>query len=223
MTATSSQRLNLRPTWRSTPTSSKPHAACRHRDASPPASMRANTRGTPSRGRCRPARSSSSAPDAPARCGRGGRRPSPRRWCGRRPAPCTATATRSRRPDRPRAVTVQTATIARERPGPGGQPRPLVVERPRDEVERRRARGDLAVVDLHDRLGVVGGRQSDRASAVGGDGTRRSAYPARVAGRADASPGGNVTPRGVHSHVGSRLCRAPKYRPLSSVGRAQPW
>ena len=35
MTATSSQRLNLRPTSRSTPTSSKPHASCSARDAVP--------------------------------------------------------------------------------------------------------------------------------------------------------------------------------------------
>ena len=44
MTATSSQRLNLRPTSRSMPTSSKPQLACSARDASPLASMRADHR-----------------------------------------------------------------------------------------------------------------------------------------------------------------------------------
>ena len=45
--ATSSQRLNLRPTSRSMPTSSKPHVACRAARPSPPASMRANTAWNP--------------------------------------------------------------------------------------------------------------------------------------------------------------------------------
>ena len=35
MTATSSQRLNLRPTWRSMPTSWNPHLLCKARDADP--------------------------------------------------------------------------------------------------------------------------------------------------------------------------------------------
>ena len=47
MTATSSQRLNLRPTWRSMPTSWNPHLLCKARDAVPLASMRAITAWNP--------------------------------------------------------------------------------------------------------------------------------------------------------------------------------
>ena len=43
MTATSSQRLNLRPTSRSMPMSSNPQRSCRAREAVPLASMRAIT------------------------------------------------------------------------------------------------------------------------------------------------------------------------------------
>jgi hypothetical protein len=99
MTATSSQRLNFRPTSRSTPTNSNPHAACMER--------------------CRPGRldarhdrvetgvggdadhvlhqRAADSHDADAHVTR---RPSPPPSCGTQRAPCTATTMRSRRPRR---------------------------------------------------------------------------------------------------------------------------
>ena len=191
MTATSSQRPNLRPTWRSTPTRSKPHArvqrARRHaarldagdHGVEPRVTGDVDEAGRGAGARCR------------ARCGRGARTRSPRRWCGRRPAPCTATATRSRRPGHRPAVTIEHGHDRAERPGPGRQPRPLVVERAGHEVERRGAGGDLAVVDRHDRLGVVGGRQSD-----GRVGHGRAMVIRRLAAEPEA-PGGIVTRGGT--------------------------
>ncbi len=128
-------------------------------------------------------------PDPADRCGRGARTRSPPRWCGRRPAPCTATATRNRRPRPLAPITIEDGHDRAERPGPGGQPRPLLGQRAGDEIERRGAGGDLAVVDRHDRFGVIGGRQS---------GGRVGHGRAMVSAASDrSSPGGNVTGGGT--------------------------
>ena len=135
MRATSSQRLNLRPTSRSMPTSSKPHERWRAIEASLDASIRANTAWKPDCRRPRRAARSAAACRCPGRCGRGGRRPSPRRWCGTRRAPCTATASRSRRRS-PISSVGSTRDDRRERPAAGGDPLLLILERARHEVER---------------------------------------------------------------------------------------
>ena len=120
ITATSSQRLNLRPTWRSMPTSSKPHRACRARDGVA-GGLDAGHHGVEAR--CA-RRSRRGARAAPCRC------PAPPCVPGdvdrvldgrasRRPAPCRATARRTR----PR-IRRRLGDDGREGAGAGGQPVP---------------------------------------------------------------------------------------------------
>ncbi len=92
---------------------------------SPAASMRAITAWNPlTPGPRRRRRSEQQASRCRARCGRGRRTRSPRRSCGRPPAPCRATARRSR----PLAVVaVDGARSPRTRPERADQPGPLVL------------------------------------------------------------------------------------------------
>ena len=154
-------------------------------------------------------RAGSAAPCRSPRPGATGRRTrSPRRWCGRRPAPCTARARRTRRPCRPPS----TATMAEKAPDRAASQSLLVGERAGDEVERARR------------------RPSPRCCRSSGSPRRRR----RSASRTVISP---MARRGYRYPCGSPLLeryaralarrplpgpRAGK-RPLSSVGRAQPW
>ena len=167
MRATSSQRLNLRPTSRSMPTSSKPQRWCSARDA-------VTGRLDAGEDEVEPAAlgdveqlGEQQGADARAADGRAGRRSSPRRSCGRRPVPCRATARRSRRPRRRRRRSCRRGSghDRGERAGSGGDPLLLLVERPRHQVERRRGVHHLVVVDRPDRFGIAGpGRSDDHAA-----------------------------------------------------------
>ena len=97
-------------------------------------------------------------------CGRGARRPSPRPSCGRRRAPCRATARRSPPPGAPRRRRRSPRTRRCAPPAIL-----LLLDRPRDDVERRRRRRHLAVVDLGDRRGVGGGGEPDGDRRPAGD------------------------------------------------------
>ena len=115
-----------------------------------------------------------------ARCGPGARRPSPRRSCGRRRAPCTARARRSRPPDASRRRRRSRRT---RRCAP-----PAIPAAARSSAGRCRtlpsSRVHLAVVDLGDRRGVGGGGEpdGDRSPADTGCWTRRQRSD-RTAGR----------------------------------------
>ena len=224
MTATSSQRLNLRPTSRSTPTRSKPQAACRARDAVA-AGLDAGDHGVEAaglggvehgeqEGRPMPA----AVPVAVAR------RRSPRRWCGRRPAPCTATATRS-----PTTSSVASDGDDRRRRRPSA-----LASHARWSSSERGTRSnvavrvlDLVVVDAPDRLGVAstatrmrdpGRRHPPWSSVARVRRHRRRRLPA-----APGAPDRRGQPARAAAMLGPSVRGSCRARPLSSVGRAQPW
>ena len=170
MTATSSQRLNLRPTSRSMPTSSKPQRACSARDAAPTASMRAITAWKPDALATSSRRVSSAVPmPSPPRGAVDVDRVLDRRAVGR---PLLVRRQRGEPDDR---AAVVDGDDGREGAGAGGQPGLLLGERPGDEVERARRRRHLEVVDRPDRLGVAAPRPAgcDR-SATAGEGSASS-------------------------------------------------
>ena len=147
MTATSSQRLNLRPTSRSMPTSSNPQAAWSAREAVA-AGLDAGHHGVEAGLGSATSTSASSRSVPTPRPVRSRRRtPSPPPSCGRPPAPCTATARRTRRPRRRRRLGDDGAKA----PDRAGQPGSLVVQRAGHQVERGRGVLDLVVVDGPDR------------------------------------------------------------------------
>ena len=150
ITATSSQRLNLRPTSRSMPTSSNPQRGV-ERPRRVAAGLDAGHDGVEADwSRRRRARRSSRSRPMPRPGGRAGRRPSPPPSCGRRPGPCRATARRSRRPRRRRRRT--TAEKAPERAASQAR---CSASGAGHQVERGGRGLDLEVVDGPDRLGVV--------------------------------------------------------------------
>ena len=189
--ATSSQRLNLRPTSRSMPTSSNPHLACRARDAAPDASMRANTEWKPeARGDLDEAGQQQLA-DAAARS-----------W-SRSTYTESSTVVRVGGPllvrrqrgeaDHRSGRRAVDGDDRREGARPRREPALLVGERPGDEVERAVAVRDLVVVDRADRLGVGDGGRPDRdrrawPSAGDSSGARR-ALPTRLPWRTSTGPG----------------------------------
>ena len=225
MMATSSQRLNLRPTSRSMPTSSKPHAACRRATPSPLAAIRANTAWKPESS----ATSSSSVDDQLADAlaaavavdvdrvlDAGAVRGAllVRRQRAEADAPC-------RRPS--------TATIA------ANAPERSAIHSCWSSSERG-TRSNVAVGVQH--LVVVDRRGSPRRRPIGRPGgvRRRSRDRSgpRPADRVPARSAGQTLPRIGENHRGRsdrraamlalRLCGfAARHSPLSSVGRATPW
>ena len=209
MTATSSQRLNLRPTSRSTPTSSNPQAAWSAREAVA-AGLDPGHDGVEAagRGHVDHVRSSSARPDAvavvvpahvdrvldrgpvgrPLLVGRQGRR-----------SPTTL--------GRPRP-----ATTARKAPERAASHARWSSRRARDQVERGRRASRPRGCRCR-RMASASSSGQARGAAAWPTGTLRTAAP-------DCDADGGRRRIRYAAAAGLRLCRA---RPLSSVGRALPW
>ena len=191
MSAMSSQRLNFRPTSRSTPTRRKPQASWSAREATPPASMRAITAWKPADPQAVPVP------------------PHVHRVLDRRPVgrPLLVRRHRGEADDLVLPLGHEDAEGARA----AGQPAALVLPRAGHEVEGGRRVVDLVVVDLPDRLGVGlhGHPDARRAAGIRRGRTCRGALRHRRR-RLPAAPGaGSAWSAGSRGRYAGPSVRGP--------------